>query len=338
MHRVLRFPVSRCRSSPVATVQFGRILSSKQFDPFVWPGASDPPAAAKKLDTKEDLKQLSDQLREMKEDAFSNTMRFTIQNALMGKIEVEVYCDEWPQFKAVAARITTPTVADVVLYTKSNESALGLLYDGRILKCPGSHISGGVIFAEIKDSLAQYLIDNIKSKYDRLLSIDTHKDKEAQSTILQYSRKHKQPQKIPCPHGYVIKPLRPEHAEFISRHWRFNDTTRKCSEKFGFIIKNFPSSAVYPHTESGESPDPVGWALLYPHGHIGHLTILEEHQKKNLFKPLALDLVSNVWSEEYLPELASDNVIVVGTATKNGFAEITKGRRLIYQLFKQRCC
>ena len=28
-------------------------------------------------------------------------MRFTIQNALMGKIEVEVYCDEWPQFKAV---------------------------------------------------------------------------------------------------------------------------------------------------------------------------------------------------------------------------------------------
>ena len=44
MHRVLRFPVSRCRSSPVATVQFGRILSSKQFDPFVWPGASDPPA------------------------------------------------------------------------------------------------------------------------------------------------------------------------------------------------------------------------------------------------------------------------------------------------------
>ncbi|KAL5474752.1 hypothetical protein EMCRGX_G026745 [Ephydatia muelleri] len=81
-------------------------------------GASDPPAAAKKLDAKEDLKQLSDQLREMKEDAFSNTMRFTIQNALMGKIEVGVYCDEWPQFKAVAARITSPTVADVVLFTK----------------------------------------------------------------------------------------------------------------------------------------------------------------------------------------------------------------------------
>ncbi|KAL5474744.1 hypothetical protein EMCRGX_G026737 [Ephydatia muelleri] len=76
-------------------------LSSKKSGSFVWPEASDPPAAAKKLDAKEDLKQLSDQLREMKEDAFSNAMRFTIQNALMGKIEVEVYCDEWPQFKAV---------------------------------------------------------------------------------------------------------------------------------------------------------------------------------------------------------------------------------------------
>ena len=86
MHRV---------SSPGATVQSGQSLSSK---PFVWPGASDPPAgtlynprllrtyvrlpvllsrvhvAAKKLDAKEDLKQLSDQLREMKEDAFSNTV------------------------------------------------------------------------------------------------------------------------------------------------------------------------------------------------------------------------------------------------------------------------
>ena len=41
-----------------------------------------------------------------------------------------------------------------MLYTTSKERALGLLYDKRILRCdglcPGSHISGGVIFAGVK--------------------------------------------------------------------------------------------------------------------------------------------------------------------------------------------
>ncbi|KAL5474756.1 hypothetical protein EMCRGX_G026753 [Ephydatia muelleri] len=90
-----------------------------------------PPAAAKKLVEKKDLKQLSDQLREMKEDAFSKTVAglslsffFLIEiihnhvtdafhdpKRPNGEDRSLGYCDEWPQFKAVAARITTPKLS-----------------------------------------------------------------------------------------------------------------------------------------------------------------------------------------------------------------------------------
>eukprot|EP00731_Ephydatia_muelleri_P022138 Em0014g729a len=321
MHRV---------SSPGATVQSGQSLSSK---PFVWPGASDPPAAAKKLDAKEDLKQLSDQLREMKEDAFSNTMLFTIQNALMGKIEVEVYCDEWPQFKAVAARITSPTVADVVLYTKSEESALGLLYDERILRRLKSQISRGVIFAEMKDSLAQYLTDKMKCGGISLLRFDV----KTQSTMMQYQRgmqdQQKPPNDIhespPCPPGYVLGSLSSEHAQYISGLWRFKDDTNDISQTFESIIKDFPSSAVF---EESKGEMPVGWILSFPHGYIGHAMILEDHRNKHLFKPLAWNLCTKLLKEfeGCKPEFASDNTIVINNAKENGFVEISKGHRVIY--------
>ena len=132
-----------------------------------------------------------------------------------------------------------------------------------------------------------------------------------------------------CPPGYFIGRLLSEHAPFVSGLWRFGKYTINPSKIFESIIMNkFPSSAVF---EDSNKEKPVGWILSYPSGHIGHIMILQEHRKKHLFKPLAWDLCKAMLNEEYIPELASDNVDVISFAKNNGFKEISKGRRLIYQ-------
>lgn len=194
-------------------------------------------------------------------------------------------------------------------------------------------------------SLAEYLTDNMKSSDGRpLLSVDI----EVESTMMLYQPTepsnnlryvmpeerqdiifYKSINSLPCcPLGYKLGTLCPKHAEFISEEWRFKDYTSKPSEKFATIIEKIPSSAVF---EESKEEKPVGWILSYPSGHIGHLRILDKHQKKDLFKPLVFALCSKLLEGGYIPELASDNTKVIAVANRHGFIEISKGRRLIYK-------
>eukprot|EP00731_Ephydatia_muelleri_P022152 Em0014g743a len=108
-------------------------------------------------DRDEYLRHLLDHLKETPQQQSSNAMASTIQMVLWRRTQVDFYTDGWPQFTSIAARIRSPTVADVILFTSRKERLLELLRDDLILRCPGSHNNGGVIISDPENPVAWIL-------------------------------------------------------------------------------------------------------------------------------------------------------------------------------------
>ncbi|KAL5474737.1 hypothetical protein EMCRGX_G026729 [Ephydatia muelleri] len=281
-------------------------------------------------DRDEYLRHLLDHLKETPQQQSSNAMASTIQMVLWRRTQVDFYTDGWPQFTSIAARIRSPTVADVILFTSRKERLLELLRDDLILRCPGSHNNGGVIISGTEASLAEYLMKNMKSRDgEQLLNniASAQNFQMSKDTVMSFSERT-----LICPEGYNIGVLRPKDAEFIHPFWNKSllDSSKDSIKAFQFMIGSLPTSAIF-HTSDPENP--VAWILTYPFGQIGHLYVLKEHRRKGLAGIVMADLCKKV--NGTVPDVMSNNEHAIRAAKAIGFVECGQCIRLIYTCTKR---
>ena len=81
-----------------------------------------------------------------------------------------------------------------------------------------------------------------------------------------------------CPDGYTLKRLEPQHAEFVSSHWKYIKSPSKVAW-YEERIKRFHTMAAY----CCDNPSkPVAWILQYANREIGSLHTVEQHRNKGL--------------------------------------------------------
>ncbi|KAL5474748.1 hypothetical protein EMCRGX_G026741 [Ephydatia muelleri] len=216
-------------------------------------------------------------------------------------------------------------VVDVVLHTSCKERLLELLRDDCILRYPGSGNNGGVIISDTEASLAEYLMNNMKSRDEEpVLSniISVQMLQMSKDIAMSFSERT-----LICPEGYNIGVLRPKDTEFIHPFWNKSllDSSKDSIKAFQFMIGSLPTSAIF-HTSDPENP--VAWILTYPYGQIGHLHVLKEHRRKGLGGIVMTDLFKKV--NGIIPDVMSNNEHAIRAAKAIGFVECGQCIRLMY--------
>jgi ribosomal protein S18 acetylase RimI-like enzyme len=124
-----------------------------------------------------------------------------------------------------------------------------------------------------------------------------------------------------CPEGYILKPLKSDHAEFVSRYWEwiFVDFADKI-KFFEGLINNFHSVGLF----TTENPDqPIAWCLQYSNARLAHLYVMEEHRRKGFACLLYQYICEEIIADGLLPEVVVDehNYIGINLVEKLGFSK-----------------
>ena len=82
-----------------------------------------------------------------------------------------------------------------------------------------------------------------------------------------------------CPEGYILQPLKSQHAEYICQFWPYFDHWPRKVNYVRECIEKFPSMAAY----VGDDLDqPVSWAGTYETEEMGLFYTIDEHRKNGI--------------------------------------------------------
>jgi hypothetical protein len=116
---------------------------------------------------------------------------------------------------------------------------------------------------------------------------------------------------VPARVAHEIRPLRPEHADLVNRHWEHAD----APEYVRWMIERGPTAAVY---EDGE---PVSWAVVHSDGQMGLMHTLEGARGKGLALSVTASLAGEVLDRGGVPFLytITENMAAQALVEKAGF-------------------
>ena len=205
------------------------------------------------------------------------------------------------------------------------------------------------LFSEMEASLAEYLMEQIKSSdgkpllknmipNGKILQLPKEKatlfyKKYTYVTQFNESIMLNNPSNeiyysapLPLPEGYSIGVLKPRDGKLVRHCW--SETAKdhtKDEQQFEHIISTLPTSAVF-HKDDPEVP--VGWILAYPFGRIGHVFIDKSHRDKKLFPAIAQDLCKKTLQLGIIPEMVTKESRVIAAAIDAGFVHCGNSHRL----------
>eukprot|EP00731_Ephydatia_muelleri_P005349 Em0002g1525a len=217
-------------------------------------------------------------------------------------------------------------VADIMIYSRCKESVLEILHGERVLERHKDIAKDSTLyFGELDESLAQYLIDSLKSSDGRPLTSDyLYFGSQLYLPLTMHSS-------IPdrtCPSGYFLGNLQPCHVEYIFSYGKYSSETKAVAETYRVAVSSLPSSAVF---LTSNPAYPVAWFLCHTYSHMGHLFTLEEYRRKGLGTLVVKDLCLKLSAEGYILECSSDNPEAIRIFKSIGFVEFQMSRWLLYQ-------
>ena len=121
-----------------------------------------------------------------------------------------------------------------------------------------------------------------------------------------------------CPEGYILKPLKGDHAEFVSRYWEWIFDHSDKIKFFEGLINSFHSVGMF----TIDNPDqPIAWCLQYSNARLAHLYVVEEHRRKGFASLLYQHICGEIIADGLLPEVVVDehNSIGINLVEKLGF-------------------
>ena len=123
--------------------------------------------------------------------------------------------------------------------------------------------------------------------------------------------------------------LEPQHAEFVSSHWKYIKSPHKVTW-FEERIKRFHTMAAYCCDNPSQ---PVAWILQYANREIGSLYTVEQHRNKGLALAVTAALCRTVLEES--PNTSPYCLVVEGSPAyrlfgKLGFVSCHNQRCFVY--------
>ena len=138
----------------------------------------------------------------------------------------------------------------------------------------------------------------------------------------------------PCPEGFVLGKLEPQHLDYVVSQWRrdIREKSKHHLSYFDYMIRHCASAAIF---WADDPTKPVSWIMQYPYGQIGHGFTHEEYRMKELMNPVIRKISKQLIADGDLPEL----VTPYSTAVKKhwGFLSMYKTPRLVQVAIQQSC-
>ena len=132
------------------------------------------------------------------------------------------------------------------------------------------------------------------------------------------------PANRPCPEGFVLGKLKPQHLDYVVSQWHreMREKSKHHLSYFDHMIRYCASAAIF---QADDPIKPVSWVMQYPYGQLGHAFTHEEYRMKGFLIPTTRNVSKQIIADGDLPELVTlDNAY--STVVKNnwGFMSMYK--------------
>ena len=94
---------------------------------------------------------------------------------------------------------------------------------------------------------------------------------------------------------------------------------------FESMIRNYHNVAVY---QADDPTKPIAWGMQHPNGVMAHGYVFEEFRRKGLNVLITRELCKRIIGEGVLPELFTDNPLIVQMVVKLGMIELCQVKSL----------